>query len=123
MATCVCVHTRVRAVGLQVSLFAYMKIMPVGTGVYFYVYVCAHTCVCTCICLMCAYLSKSSAKCMHSENYAPVFEYVQGYISVASSVLTHVSLCVCLRGGVSSVCMCLCEPKCLHMHVESIHVS
>ena len=62
---------------------------------------------CACICLMCAYPSKSSAKYMHSENYAPVFEYIQGYISVASSVLTHVSLCVCLREEYQ-VCACVC---------------
>lgn len=76
--------------------------MPLGTRVRFSMCMFVHMSVCTCVCL-CVYPSTCSAVCVHSENYALLFEYIQGCISVASSVFTHVSLCVCVCGG--ELCM------------------
>lgn len=53
---------------------------------------------------------------MHSEIYVPESEYVQRYISVDSSVLTQVSVCLYMEEY--RVRMCLYEHKCLRVHVE-----
>lgn len=83
------------------------------------VYVCKDTCghrrvfLCACACIslcvhMCICIPKHMQCCVH----APVLEYVQGYISVGSYVLTYVSLCVFLCGRLTSyVCtqsLCTC---------------
>lgn len=84
----VSVCTHVCAVGLSVSLPACKSKYSCGYMCVF-LCVCAHTCLCVHACVhVCI------SKYMHSENYAPVFEYVQGCISVGSPVLTHVSPCL-----------------------------
>lgn len=111
-AACVCVHARVCAVGLQLSLLA-----PRGN------YTCGHVCVS-------AYARADISVGVHTQVHVGLYPCVLRIrhlcwcMSRDVFLWVHMCLHMCLCASVygEDYRVCVCKHKCVHVHVKSTHV-